>query len=76
MFKLENIIKGPALTIFGLTIMGVSFYYWMMDEMSDVQALGAGAVGFALMYMRSKLDDFISKFLDATIAKFFGKNKE
>jgi hypothetical protein len=70
-FKIENIIKGITLTIFGLIIIGFSFYWWAIDEMTDMQALGAGAVGFALMYMRSKLDDFITRLFD----KFIGKKK-
>jgi hypothetical protein len=70
MFKLENILKGLVLTIFGLIIMAFSFYWWAIDEMTDVQALGAGAVGFALMYMRSKLDDLISTFFGAMMEKF------
>jgi hypothetical protein len=70
-FKIENIIKGIALTTFGLIIIGFSFYWWAIDEMTDMQALGAGAVGFALMYMRSRLDDFITRLFD----NFIGKKK-
>lgn len=51
MFKLENIIKGILLTIFGFAVMSLSVYGWWNEMLSDVKALVALCIGFALAFM-------------------------
>lgn len=70
MLKLENIFKGVLMTLLGLGIMGTASYMWFFtDELTDAKALGALIVGFILCMMRTKADDFISRYVNNLIDK-------
>lgn len=68
----DNFIKGPLTSLLGLIIMIVAGYGWYADKLTDYQALGCAIAGFALLFMRDKLPDFIGKFFNAIIDKFSG----
>ena len=72
---IDNFIKGPLTSVLGLILMCAAGYGWWTDELTDWQAGGAGIVGFALLFMRDKLPDFISRFFTALIEKFSGKKE-
>lgn len=74
--NLENIIKGIFTTILGIAIMTGASYGWYVDHLSDWQAGGFGTIGFALLFMRDQIPQWIGKFAGAAIEKFTGKKDE
>ncbi len=72
--KLENFIKGPLTSILGVVLMSFAFYaYAITKEFTAWQAGGLALVGFLLVFMRLKLEDFVSEFIKAVIEKFRNK---
>lgn len=84
MLKFENILKGIVTTILGSVLMGFAFYGWYFekgeDALKDWEALVLGGIGFALMFLRLKIEETFGKLLGDLPAmvweKFFGKKKE
>lgn len=77
----DGFIKGPLTSILGILVMVASWYAWRHDGLTDYQSLGSGTIGFALLFMRDKLPEFIGKLFNAVISKFSGsqpkeENKE
>lgn len=68
MFKLENIIKGIFLSLLGLAVMTLAVIGWWQEMITNLEAGAVLCIGFALAFMRSKLDDLVSAFFK----KFFG----
>lgn len=64
---IDNFIKGPLTSILGLVAMGAAGYGWWIDHLTDMQASGLGLIGFCLLFMRDKLPDFISRWLNKKI---------
>jgi TRAP-type uncharacterized transport system fused permease subunit len=59
--KFENVIKSVFTTLLGCVMMGVGFYGWYTDNLTDWQAVGSGVAGFALLFMRDQIPDFIRR---------------
>jgi membrane-bound ClpP family serine protease len=84
MLKIENIIKGLVTTILGAVLMFFAFYGWYFgpveEQLSDWQAIILGCMGFALCFIRVKIEETLSKLLGDLPAmvweKYFGKKKE
>lgn len=75
MNALDNFIKGPLTSLLGLAIMIASSIGWSFDWFTDWQGGITFIGGFALLFMRDKLPEFITKFVNAVINKFFPNNK-
>lgn len=75
MNALDNFIKGPLTSLIGLACMCAALFGWWTDWLTDWQGGGLGIIGFALLFMRDKLPDFISQFFTAIISKFSNKTK-
>lgn len=58
-FHWENTIKGLFTTVIGMVLMVLAVYGWWEDHVSDTQAIVIGVAGFALMFLRVKLEDTI-----------------
>lgn len=74
-FKIENFVKGIFLSILGLAVMTLAVYGWWTDQLTNIEAGAVLCIGFALAFMRTKLDDLVTAFF----RKFFGiesKKKE
>lgn len=82
--KLENILKGLITTLLGGAMMGFSFYGWYFEtgeeQLSDWQAIILGCIGFALLFLRLKIEETMSKLLADLPAmawkKFFGSKDD
>jgi hypothetical protein len=70
--QFENIFKSILTTLLGAAMMGMAFYGWYTDWLTDWQGAGAGISGFALLFMRDKLPEFIGRFANALLSKFTG----
>jgi hypothetical protein len=69
----ENVVKSWFTTLLGIAIMVVALYSWYNDQLSDYQALGAGIVGFAMMWMRDIISRKLVEFFSVIIEKFKSK---
>lgn len=67
---IENFIKGPVMTLFGLALMVLAAYGWWVDYLTDAEASGLGVIGFALCFLKTKLDDLVTEWLKKFIEKF------
>lgn len=67
---IDNFIKGPLTSLLGFCLMITAFLAWFTDDLTDWQAGAVGIIGFALLFMRDKLPDFVSQFFTAVISKF------
>lgn len=76
MFKIENIVKGILLTIFGFVVMAMSVYGWWEDMLTNFEALVVLCVGFALAFMRTKLDDLVTAFFQKLLGTKKSDNRE
>ncbi len=75
MNALDNFIKGPLTSIFGLVCMGTALFGWWTDWLTDWQGGGLGIIGLTLLFVKDKLPDFISQIFNALISKFSNKTK-
>ncbi len=75
MFSFENFIKGSLTSVLGLLMLGFASYGWYTDHLDNYEGMGFGIASFALLFMRDKLPEFIGKFFNAVIEKFFGGGK-
>jgi hypothetical protein len=66
-FSYENVFKSWFTTLLGCVIMAVCFYEWYKGEMTDMQAIMGGIIGFALLFMRDAIPTFISRFINKKI---------
>lgn len=74
--NLENIIKGIFTTILGIVIMCAASYGWWVEHLTDWQAGGFGITGFALLFMRDQIPQWIGRFASAALEKFTGKKED
>lgn len=72
LFKIENIVKGIILSLLGLGVMTMSVIGWWTEDLNNLEAGGGLCIGFALAFMRTKLDDLVTAFFK----KFFGVGKD
>lgn len=75
MLQFENVLKSIVTTVLGAVIMGFAFYGWYTEWLTDWQAGGSGMIGFALLFMRDKLPEFIGQFFTVLLDKFKGGSK-
>jgi hypothetical protein len=68
----DNFIKGPLTSLLGFALMILSGYGWYTKVLTDAQAICCIIAGFALLFMKDKLPDFIGQFFKAIIEKLFG----
>lgn len=71
--NVENIVKGWFTTLLGIAIMVIAVYSWYNDQLTDLQALGAGIVGFSMMWMRDIISRKLEEFFSVIIEKFKSK---
>lgn len=71
--NVENIVKGWFTTLLGIAIMVIAVYSWYNDQLTDLQALGAGIVGFSMMWMRDIISLKLEEFFSVIIEKFKSK---
>lgn len=69
----ENIFKGIITTLIGAAIMGSAYYGWYTDHLNDSQGIVAGLLGFAMLWMRDKMPEYIGNLFSAIISKFSAK---
>lgn len=74
--NIENIFKNIITTIIGAVIMASAYYGWWNDHLTDWQAGGAGITGFALLWMRDQIPNFIGQFVQGIINRFSGKKED
>jgi hypothetical protein len=71
--KFENFFKGFVTTLIGCALMILPVYDWFWEGERDWYQLGVPFVGgFALLYMRDKLSEFLSDFGKVLLNKFRG----
>lgn len=71
--NVENIVKGWFTTLLGIAIMVIAVYSWYNDQLTDLQALSAGIVGFSMMWMRDIISRKLEEFFSVIIEKFKSK---
>jgi hypothetical protein len=74
MFKIENFIKGPLMSLFAFLVMVAVAYAWYIGYATDVQAIFGEMFGFALLFMRDDLPKYIGRFFSALISRIFNKD--
>jgi hypothetical protein len=70
----ENIFKSWFTTLLGCVLMGLGVYEWWMKGETDWYRIAAPIVGgFALLYMKDKISEWIVEFFKAILSKITGK---
>ena len=73
---MENIIKGWFTSLLGAALMVMSVFEWWTVEqkqMYDWDIAAPFIAGFALLYMKDKISDWINSLVQAAIDKFKSK---
>ena len=73
---MENIVKGWFTSLLGAALMILSIVEWWSKEeaqMTDYNVIGPFVGGFALLWMRDNISQWISTFIQAAIDKFKSK---
>ncbi len=73
----ESLFKGWFTTLMGCVLMGLAVYDWWNtpdgQPVNWVDVGGTFIAGYALLYMKDKISDWISNFVMAVISKFTSK---
>lgn len=71
---MENIIKSWFTTLLGCVLMGLGVYEFWIGDMTDWYRIAAPIIGgFALLYMKDKISEWIGEFFKVIISKITGK---
>ena len=73
---MENIVKGWFTTLLGGVLMVMAIIEWWTVEgktMYDFDVIAPFISGFALLYMKDKISEWIGSFIQAAIDKFKSK---
>lgn len=73
---MENIVKGWFTSLIGAILMIMAIVEWWTVENKQVyewDILGPFIGGFALLYMKDKISEWIGSFVQAVIDKFKSK---
>ncbi len=73
---MENIVKGWFTSLLGASLMVMSiFEWWTVDnkQFYDYDVLGPMIAGFALLYMKDKISEWIGLFVQSVLDKFKSK---
>lgn len=73
---MENIVKGWFTSLLGAALMIMAVLEWWTVEakqLYDFDVIGPFIAGFALLYMKDKISDWIGQFIQAVIDKFKSK---
>lgn len=63
----ENVFKSWVTTILGCVIMCAAAYGWWVDHLSDLQGGTFGSIGFALLFMRDQIPNFLIKLFNKKV---------
>lgn len=70
---MENIVKGWFTSLLGAALMVMAVYEWWTvkeKQIYDWDILGPFIAGFALLYMKDKISEWIGTLFSAIIDKF------
>jgi len=71
---MENVVKSWFTTLLGCILMGLGVFDWWNGEETDWYKISAPIIGgFALLYMKDKISDWITEFFKAILSKITGK---
>lgn len=73
---MENLAKGWFTSILGAAIMIMSIIEWWTTDNKmfyDFDVLGPFIAGFALLYMKDKISEWIGSFISSLLEKFKSK---
>lgn len=73
---MENIVKGWFTSLLGAALMVMAIIEWWTVEgklIYDFDVIGPFIAGFALLYMKDKISDWIGQLFQAIIDKFKSK---
>lgn len=76
MFRIDNFIKGPLMSIFAFIVMVAVGYGWWIGIVTDSQGIFGGIAGFALLFMRDDLPRYIGRLFSALIERITGKKDD
>ncbi len=72
---MENVIKGWFTSILGAALMLIAGYdYFFTDVLTEREAIGAAIIGFAMLWMRDKISEWIGQLVTVIIDKFKTKS--
>ena len=74
--KFENFLKGLFTTLVGIALMIISIYEYLTGEDGLMQTGLIMVAGFALLFMRDKISDFISELAKRALNKWFPPKAE
>ena len=71
---MENIVKSWFTTLLGCVLMGLGVYEWWTGDETDWYQISVPIIGgFALLYMKDKISEWIGDFFKAILSKITGK---
>lgn len=60
---LDNIIKGPIMSLLGVILMIASMVLWFYEYLSDAQAIFFGVLGIVFLFMKDEIVGLVRAYI-------------